>query len=302
MMSFHNEIISIVMRTTPHQHEDVVRAVFSIYVNHYPEKEVVLVYQGEDFADFILLQERLKVFQPHLRFRFVQNPTHRDDRAENLNLGIQEATGRYLSFLDDDDVLTPHGLVTLQEKLHTEKVAWVFGTIRLNATFKNGYIYKQKDFKYPKSYTALALLFDNCIPIHASLYDRNQIEQGALSVLKGLPYFEDYTLFLNLLIGGYTPTFIKVLMGYYQLKGEYNRSNKAFHDNIVLKQNALKVIDDMRQRLLAQNQIYAQAYHFIQTFNLRHLLFTERVVYSRKLFKSKRWMLHPIFVKLIKNK
>jgi len=118
-MVMSEERLSIVVRTIGNNKQFLERTIFSIYCSDYRNKEVVLVYQGQNI-EFLNYLKYLENLYQDINFVIVYNNNiTSDDRAKNLNLGIDKASGRYLAFLDDDDSVSQEHYKELIEKIKT---------------------------------------------------------------------------------------------------------------------------------------------------------------------------------------
>ncbi len=222
------DIISIIVRTTGNNKLFLERAIFSIYCSNYKNKEVVVIYQGTD----LLFLEYLKYFNSiyqEIKFVFIHNNNNKsDDRAKNLNLGIDIAEGRYLAFLDDDDMVSQDHYKELIEEMEAKSYSWGYSNCCLNK-YKENYLYK-KTYPYLKSYSFENLMEDNFIPIHSFIIDLKAIKSKSIIYSNTLlTRVEDYYILLNL-ASRYMPIVIKKIGVFYNIycKPDKKQEEKEF--------------------------------------------------------------------------
>ncbi len=104
----------------------------------------------------------------------IVNTGARLSRAAAGNAGLENASGSYLMFLDDDDWIAPEHVSGLLAALNSEPDvrAAYSNTQKTDANGENpGYIFEQ-------DYDPIMLLRDNYVPIHAMLFERSLYEDG----------------------------------------------------------------------------------------------------------------------------
>lgn len=180
-------LVSVVIRTK-NRRELLCQALESVARQDYPRVDVVVVNDGgSDVA------EAIGAFPGPSNIRLVDLQPGRG-RSAAANAGIAAARGHWVSFLDDDDLLTPTGLTWLVEAANTEK-AVPYGRV-------DAYLHRQGEAPrlfqvFNRPFDPHALLFENFIPINACL-----IPTGILREIGGmderLECFEDWDLFLRL--------------------------------------------------------------------------------------------------------
>jgi glycosyltransferase involved in cell wall biosynthesis len=192
-----NKTVSIIMRTIDGRLDSLERSVFSIFCNGYQHKQVVLVYQGTDKEYFHRLKH-LEELYPGLDFKIVQNPTDKDERGKNLNIGIENSDGRYICFLDDDDVIYPNHLTKLVNTISEAGKAWAYSQVCIDIE-RDGYVV-EKEYKFiHKEFSYLKLWNNNYIPINTLLIDKYKItDKSLLSFSQSMKMYEDYAFLLKL--------------------------------------------------------------------------------------------------------
>lgn len=169
------------------------RALESISAQHYPNLEVIVVNDGG--ADPTLV---LGDFHRELVLRLVTHATSLG-RARSAQVGLETATGEYVNFLDDDDVLQPHHLRALTEEAMRTSARVIYSNVECllvePAEHGTGRIFARS--VYASEFDRTRLLFENTLPIMAVLMDRAlAIEAGGFD--PRFDYFEDWDLWLRL--------------------------------------------------------------------------------------------------------
>jgi len=91
--------------------------------------EVIVVNDaGEDVSELIPVE------LGSIPYHYVCNPQNRG-RTANLNIGIEEAQGDYICFLDDDDVVYPHHIKTLLDAAVPQRLPVVYSDV-INVTYQ----------------------------------------------------------------------------------------------------------------------------------------------------------------------
>ena len=136
---------------------------------------------------------------PAVRIVPVQVPAGVDGRSRLLNCGVAAASGRYLAFLDYDDVVYRHGYALLIQQLQRGGCAWAVGgcvKARCVAAGDSWNVAERSRFATLRS--VIDLLWRNFIPIHSYVIDRAALEDFEFSFDESLTRFEDYDFLLRL--------------------------------------------------------------------------------------------------------
>jgi len=182
----HHELVSIVMRTVGGRAREIRRAIASIATNTWRPLEVVVVYQGPDNEQWKDLQ-RLPGEFPSLVIRLLTNWATGDRRAQNLNIGWEQAQGRYIGFLDDDDTLLAQHVALLVAAMQATSKAWAYAQVTLR---KENEALEMVSESHPfrrHAFSLKSLWIENFLPIHSFLIDRNALHEA----LQRQPFHEE---------------------------------------------------------------------------------------------------------------
>jgi glycosyltransferase involved in cell wall biosynthesis len=179
-------------------------ALFSLANQFWHDHETIVVVQNGDqeiekiISDMIISQPWSST--PCYKVLSVAIPKGVDGRSTLLNRGIQEATGRYLAFLDDDDVVYQHGYEVLVKQLKETDAAVAVGGCKMARTqYVSGHWFIQtKEDPFSWGRNRRDLLRDNFVPIHSYVVDRKRVESQELYFDDEMPPLEDYEFLLRL--------------------------------------------------------------------------------------------------------
>lgn len=126
------------------------------------------------------------------------DPAPADGRTALLNLGVRAARGRYLAFLDYDDVLYPEAYAVLVGRLRATGAAIAFATVRVvSADIYPEFTHVTRLVTPPfDGRTLRDLLRNNFCPIHSYVIDRHRVPE--LNFDTALAMEEDYDLLLRI--------------------------------------------------------------------------------------------------------
>lgn len=168
------ELVSIIIRTCGRPH--VLRgALESIRNQTYKNIEVVIAEDGENSA-----QQMLEEDFADLNIRYV-NTGNRKGRTVVGNLALSLATGEYLNFLDDDDLLFPEHVETLinvirqSDNLAAYSIA--YESVVKYDTKRNCYKEYKRWIRYRQPFNRTFLTFNNYIPIQSILFAKRLYEE-----------------------------------------------------------------------------------------------------------------------------
>jgi LmbE family N-acetylglucosaminyl deacetylase/glycosyltransferase involved in cell wall biosynthesis len=177
-------LVSIIVRTKDRPHL-LAPAIRSITRQTYANLEIVVINDGgENVADV------LAAFSGDIFIRHV----HHDNcmgRSAAANSGLEAARGKYLNFLDDDDVLYPDHVACLVNHLEMTREKVAYSNV-LNVFFKGppetpgNREKEERVFNF--DFDPDRLLFENYIPIMSVLFSREVLG-------KVKTFSEDLTLF-----------------------------------------------------------------------------------------------------------
>ena len=156
-------LVSVIVRTdgSPLLRE----ALQSLREQTYDRFEVIVVEHGQGFKPS---SEDWRDFE-------LQVIKGKEDRGRNLNLGVEAAGGRYLAFLDQDDLWRPQHLESLVTALQSQPLyALAYSGTCLSQWEKtpSGSVFKKVLRFFREDFDPLRLFFENYIPLNSLLLRR----------------------------------------------------------------------------------------------------------------------------------
>lgn len=188
-------LVSIIVRTKDRPGL-LRRALMSVAAQTYRPVEVVLVNDGGCDLDIAEIKDILDDVSLNY-IRLEKNM----GRAHAGNVGIENAKGRYVGFLDDDDELFPEHVSVLESFLSkgSYKVAYTDSLMsyrEYDADFRDFRLIKE-ELVFSQDFDADMLLFENYIPLMCLLF-----ETGVLSISGGfaaeLDLYEDWDFLVRI--------------------------------------------------------------------------------------------------------
>lgn len=165
-------LVSIIVRTCGRPNI-LHNALESIRRQTYDNIEVILVEDGQNISESIIEEF------PELDIHYFATG-QKCGRTKVGNKGLEMSKGRYLNFLDDDDILFPNHISTLVEYLNKTKFRVVYSVgeeqqilRHQNGSFKT----KRKLIRYRYPFNRMLLFYMNYIPIQTIMFERSLYEQ-----------------------------------------------------------------------------------------------------------------------------
>lgn len=200
---YEQDLLTVVIRTIDGRLGFLDTTLFSLLGQDYAPYEVVVVYQGTSDLYHGELEQLLNHYRNDgMRLTLLQNPTQEDQRARNINLGLQAARGQFVAFLDDDDVVYPEHYAELIQLIRDQGVAWAYSDVH-QANCKrdahgNLYIFAVHAPFKRDGYNFAEHWLGNFIPIHSFVVDRNAVDAGTVMFDERFDRNEDYAFLLKL--------------------------------------------------------------------------------------------------------
>ncbi len=167
--------VSVIIPTR-NRPEMLVTAIRSVLDQSFRDFEIIVVNDaGMDVENIIsfLNAEGNIVYVRHDRRR---------DRSAARNTALKLARGRYIAYLDDDDIYYPDHLETLVNYLESSRfsVAYTDAYRSIMTKEKGRYISERKDIPYSYDFSDRTLLVSNYIPILCVMHERACIEKAGM--------------------------------------------------------------------------------------------------------------------------
>jgi teichuronic acid biosynthesis glycosyltransferase TuaG len=196
----------------------IARTIGSVLMQTYPDWEMIVVDDcSTDGVGEVVAEEAEK----DGRIRLIRN-ARRLGQAASRNTAIEAARGRFIAFLDSDDIWAPMKLERQISFMEKERCPLSF------TAYKK---IDERDFitscmvEVPKKVDYRGLLKTNVIPCLTAVYDTRPL--GRVFMRLGLKAHEDHLLWLDILKRGYEARGLNECLGYYRIREGSVSRNKA---------------------------------------------------------------------------
>lgn len=269
-------LVSVIVRTCGRP--DILRsALKSIQKQIYSNIEVILVEDGENISEPLI-----KEF-PELNIRYHATKEKRG-RTVAGNKGLEMAGGRYINFLDDDDILLPEHISTLVEYLEKSRLraAYAVGEEHQILRRNDGsFQTKRKLIRYRQPFNRMLLFYMNYIPIQSILFERSLYEQygGFDEELDVLEDWDVWVRYATVCDFGFVDQVTSVYYTPFRNKSKKSRDVKMHEAERKVKEKHNSYVMQLSVAQVNQDMDYV-----LNVFNQKNYIF-----YMRKI---RNWLLY----------
>lgn len=215
-----NSLVSVVVPTYNHA-SFLGRALQSVVSQTYPHWEVIVIdnHSNDDTDDVIRSQNESRI-------RLLK--IHNDGViAASRNLGIREAKGEWIAFLDSDDYWYPKKLEVVMAAAAADGACDTFCNDELMVDTRSGLKKVLRYGPYEPDFYRTLLVRGNCMSPSATVVRRNFLARHGLEFGESRDYItvEDYDLWLRMALAGARITFLGQVLGEYVVHGANNSSS-----------------------------------------------------------------------------
>ncbi|HWR57344.1 MAG TPA: glycosyltransferase, partial [Thermodesulfovibrionales bacterium] len=186
-------IVSIIVRTKDRP-KLLLNALKSVAAQTYRPIEVVLVNDGGCYLD----ADELKGILGDVQLNYIRLETNMG-RSYTGNVGIENAKGKYVGFLDDDDEFYAEHLSTLTQLLEKNNYNSAYTDSNFVHVYydeeKDDYITKDSYLFFSEDFSFELLVFRNYIPFMCVLFKREALKDVRFD--KDLNLYEDWDLLIR---------------------------------------------------------------------------------------------------------
>ena len=197
MRKYVDGLVSVIMPTYKRS-EKLIRAIKSVLNQTYTNIELLLINDNEPDDDFTKeLLIRISAFENDSRFRLIMQEKHING-AVARNVGIKQAKGEFIAFLDDDDWWEKEKIEHQVKKLQSLSKEWGGVSCRIKQynneeliaklpRYKSGYVYK--DILMLKSdFATGTILVRHSALDDTGYFDENLLRHQDLQLLVNFTY------------------------------------------------------------------------------------------------------------------
>ena len=187
-------LVSVIIRTCGRPRV-LRRALESVKRQTYPNVEIVLIEDGPNVSE-----KFVKYYYEDQNILYYSTGEH-VGRCRAGNLGLEKANGKYLNFLDDDDILRENHIALLVEQLEQSECRVAYAIAEEyqfvnDPENPNRRRIKRKCIKYKQPFNRLLLCYMNYFPIQSVMFEKAvYLENGGFD--ESLEIFEDWDMWLR---------------------------------------------------------------------------------------------------------
>jgi len=199
---------SVLVRTQGLRPDSLLEALTCLAAQTVDDFEVLLLVHTSDTAVLGRVRDLVALFAPQFAARVRVLQVKGGGRARPLNLGLEAATGRYVAFLDDDDLVTADWI-----EVFTQAAAAAPARVLRSVTVDRRVVRVRGDrhvgsyvttsgleATHARSFDLVQHLFMNQTPICSVALPREALRTFGLTFDEGLAVLEDWQLLLQLVL------------------------------------------------------------------------------------------------------
>jgi methionine biosynthesis protein MetW len=212
--------LDVVLRTVEGRLQYLKDALYSLVGVTYPAVRAIVCVDNSSAAYADAVRELAGHLAGLLELTVTVVPPHQVQRGRPLNWGLDQASGEYIAFLDDDDVYYP----TFGDRLigclkdHPEvTVAYGIAQVVRGEATDSGFRALAHVKRYDEPFDRAHLFLENYIPINTLVVRRAAIMAAGIRFDESLPIYEDWA-FLRELAARFEFRFVNAVISEYRLR------------------------------------------------------------------------------------